>query len=82
MKSIQRQTFLKCHDGFVILLHLCVQETDEIISIRFVGNDFRNVLKCVDALFRLAKIFVSESEVVPGECILGELLRRRFERGG
>ena len=80
MKGVQRQPFLKRRDGLVILLRLRVQVAGKIIGVSFFGRDLRDVQKSGNPLLRLSKVLVHKSEVVPGISIVGNLLRRRFER--
>src|SRR5260370_37614003 len=56
--------FLKFGDGFVVALELRVKVAKKIMSVCF-GRNLRDVLKCFDALFGLAGVFVKAVEVAP-----------------
>ncbi len=73
MDGIQRQSLLECSDRFVIFLLLGVEITDKVIGVCLVGLDFRHVAKRGDPFFRVAHIFVRETEVVPSVGIVRKL---------
>jgi len=63
--------FLKFGDGFVVALKLRVKVAEKIMCVGF-RRKLRDVLKCRNALFGFARVFVEEAEVVPGVGIIGQ----------
>src|SRR5216683_1006297 len=71
---------LKFGDGFVVALKLRVKVAEKIMRVRF-GGKLRDVLKCRNALFRFADVFIKEAQVVPGVGVVGQEARGFLKSG-
>src|SRR5260370_7492411 len=71
---------LKFGAGVVVALKLRVKVAEKIMSVGF-GRRLHDVLKCFDALFGLAGVFVKEAEVVPPVRVVGQEARGFLKSG-
>src|SRR6266446_7825060 len=71
---------LKFSDRFVVALKLRVKVAKKIMSVRF-GRKLRDVLKCLDALFRFAGVLIKKAEIVPSVGVVGQETRGFLESG-
>src|SRR5882757_8743488 len=73
------ERFLKFGDRFVVTLKLRIKVAEKIMGAS-LGGKVRDVLKCVDCLFRFARVFVDQAKVIPGVRIIWQQARCFFER--
>ncbi len=65
------QRLLKLGNGFVVLLKLRVQVSQEVVGVGF-RRKLRDVLEGIDPFFGFAGVFVDQAEIVPGIWICGQ----------
>src|SRR5260370_4092693 len=71
MEGVDRQGLLESSDGFVVPLELGIEISKKIKGVG-IRRNFSDMRERGDTFFRVTKILVGQTEVVPGIRVLGE----------